>query len=132
MLWALSHSEHGDSRHPALRVLDLSGSGVADLWDGPERGVFASGWSRVPGDQRLVVVNERTDLHRPMVWAPVTGDVMEPAIDLPGEVGASWYPDGDALLVWHDHRGRVELHRLDLTEGYTSGAGTKRGDRAAS
>jgi Prolyl oligopeptidase family len=116
-LWALSHSEHGDSRHPALRILDLDGNGVADLWDGPERGVYATGWSRVSGDQRLLVTNERTDLHRPMVWEPLTSSEIEPGIDLPGEVGASWYPQSDTLLVRHDHRGRAELYRLALETG---------------
>ena len=48
-----------------------------------------------------------------MVWDPEDDVVVEPAIELPGEVGASWYPDADALLMWHDHRGRVEL-RLHL------------------
>ena len=44
-LVCLSHSEHGDSRHPALRVVDLRGRAVAELWDGPGRGLWASGWS---------------------------------------------------------------------------------------
>jgi len=116
-LFALSHSEHGDARHPALRVLDLAGKTVDELWDGPGRGVFATGWSRVRGDQRLLVVNERSDLHRPMVWSPGSSEVVEPGIDLPGEVGASWYPQADALLVRHDHRGRAELYRLPIPEG---------------
>src|SRR5438552_3163689 len=37
--------------------------------------------------------------------------------DLPGEVTASWYPDGSALLLGHDHRARVELYRFDLSSG---------------
>jgi acetyl esterase/lipase len=116
-LLALSHSEHGDSRNPALRVVDLAGSTVAVLWDGPGRGVHAAGWSRVPGDRRLLVSHERADLERPLVWSPELDEVTELSIDLPGEVGASWYPEGDALLVWHDHRGRVELYRLQLDGG---------------
>src|SRR5207302_4982629 len=34
-LFAIAHSEHGDSRNRALRVLDLEGNSVAELWDGP-------------------------------------------------------------------------------------------------
>ena len=38
-LVAIEHSEHGDSRHAALRVLRVAdGSTVADLWDGPGLG----------------------------------------------------------------------------------------------
>ena len=117
LLLALSHSEHGDSRHPALRALDLDGKTVGELWDGPGKGLRSSGWSRAPGDHRLLVTNERADLPRPMVWNPENGAIIEPALDLPGEVGASWYPDGDALLVWHDHRGRAELYRVGLEDG---------------
>jgi len=116
-MWGLSHSEHGDSRHPDIRVLDRSGKALADLSDGPGRGLWPSGWSRVPGDGRLIVTHERTDLPRPLVWLPTTNDGLEPEIDLPGEVEASWYPDGRALLLWHDHRGRADLYRLDLEDG---------------
>jgi dipeptidyl aminopeptidase/acylaminoacyl peptidase len=118
---ALQHSEHGDSRHPALRVLDLADRGaehpaavLGDLWDGPGRGLWASGWSPVAGDDRLLVIHERGDLPRPLIWDSAAGSVRELAVDLPGEVSASWYPDADALLVRHDHAGRGELYRLDL------------------
>jgi dipeptidyl aminopeptidase/acylaminoacyl peptidase len=50
-----------------------------------------------------------------LVWWPETGETKELHVDLPGEVGASWYPDGSALLIEHDDRARVELFRLDLT-----------------
>src|SRR5262249_6372442 len=70
---ALQHSEHGDSRHPALRVVDLAGaelSGptepgqgqrvvVGELSDGPGRGLWAGGWSPLVGDGRLLVRHER-------------------------------------------------------------------------
>src|SRR5207247_928091 len=67
-LLCLGHSEHGDSRHPALRVLDRRGGTVAELWDGPGRGLWALDWSPRPGDQRLLVQHERQDQPRPLVW----------------------------------------------------------------
>jgi acetyl esterase/lipase len=113
-LLCVSHAEHGDTQHRALRVIDLDGNTVGDLWDGPGLGLQSAGWSRVPGDQRLLVIHERADLHRPQLWSPLTGEVEELAIDLPGEVSAGWYPDASALLIEHDHRGRSELYRCDL------------------
>lgn len=113
-LLAISHSEHGDSRHPALRVLDRSGGRVADLWDGPGLAVWSGPWSPVAGDQRLLVLREGTGLLRPAVWAPAAGTVDDLALDLPGEVRADWYPDASALLLLHDHAGRAELFRYDL------------------
>ena len=116
-LLAITHSEHGDSRHPALRVLDRTGRAVADLWDGPGLAVWAGEWSRVPGDQRLIVLRERTGLLRPAVWAPEADAVTDLDLDLPGEVHAGWYPDATALLLTHDHAGRRELFRYDLAAG---------------
>lgn len=119
-LLCISHSEHGDSRHPALRIVDLDGTPLANLWDGPGLGLYAAGWSRLPGDQRLLVLHERQDLHRPLIWSPLTGETRVLSIDLPGDIDASWYPDGGALLIDHDYRGRNELYRLDLaTEALT-------------
>jgi acetyl esterase/lipase len=116
-MFCLIHSEHGDSRHPALRVCTSGGEAVHELWDGAGLGLWPAGWSRVPGDRRLVVIHERRDLPRPMLWTPESGETIDLEIDLPGEVGASWYPDGSALLISHDHRGRTELGRLDLATG---------------
>jgi len=113
----ISHSEHGDSRHPALRIVDLTARAVAELWDGPGRGLWAAGWSRVPGDQRLLVHHERRDMPRPLIWDVRRSEVVELEVDLPGEVEASWYPDGSALLLEHDYRGRSELYRYDLASG---------------
>jgi acetyl esterase/lipase len=113
-LICIGHSEHGDSRHPALRVTDLDGRPLADIWDGPGRGLWAEGWSPVPGDQRLLVQHERQDLPRPLVWDVRSGEARDLKLDLPGEVSASWYPDASALLLEHDYRGRVELFRYDL------------------
>jgi dipeptidyl aminopeptidase/acylaminoacyl peptidase len=116
LLVALEHSEHGDSRHPALRVLDRQGGSVAELWDGPGLGLAAGPWSPVPGDQRLLVIHERTGLDRPAIWSPLAGELTEPAIDLPGELSAEWYPGASALLLEHDHAGRTELYRYDVAE----------------
>jgi acetyl esterase/lipase len=113
-LLAIGHAEHGDSEHPALRVLARGGQAVAELWDGPGLGVWAGAWSPVAGDQRLVVLREREGLTRPAVWAPEGGEPIGLRLDLPGEVLASWYPDASALLLRHRHAGRSELYRYGL------------------
>jgi dienelactone hydrolase len=113
-LLAIEHSEHGDSRHPALRVIGEGGRRVGDLWDGPGLGLEAGSWSPVPGDRRLLIVHERRGTPRPAIWAPEAADVTEIEADLPGEMSASWYPSAASLLVAHDHRGRTELYRYDI------------------
>jgi acetyl esterase/lipase len=129
-LFAFHHSEHGDSRHPAVRVCDLSGARIAELWDGPGLGLTAGGWSPVPGDARLVVHHERDGTRRPLIWEPRHQEVVDPHLDLPGEVEASWYPDGTALLLEHDHAGRTELLKHDLETGSLSDLGIARGSAA--
>lgn len=130
-LLCISHSEHGDSLHPALRVLDLEGNGLAELSDGPGLGLWASGWSRVPGDPRLLVMHERKDLTRPLIWNIETNEASEVDLDFPGEVDASWYPDASCLLVVHSYRGRDELFRLNLQDGSLEAIETPPGTIAA-
>lgn len=113
-LIAIGHSEHGDSRHMALRVFRADGSAVADLWDGPGKGVYGSGFAPVPGDSRLLVGHERRGREELLIWDPVAGTERELVFDLPGEIGADWFPDGSALLVSHSHEARDELYRYDL------------------
>jgi dipeptidyl aminopeptidase/acylaminoacyl peptidase len=120
-LLAIGHSEHGDSRHPALRVLATSdGHTVAEKWDGAGKGLDALEFAPVAGDTRLLVAHERRGKEELLIWdvAADTETVLD--IDLPGEISASWYPDGTGLLVTHTYRSRNTLHRLDLAGGELS------------
>jgi dienelactone hydrolase len=129
-LVAVAHSEHGDSRHPALRVFRLDGAvatPVADLWDGPGRGLDALGFAPEPGDPRLLVRHERCGRAELLLWDPVAGRDTEIVLDLPGELAGSWYPDGEALLIEHEHAARSELYRYDLAVGRLDRLGTDPG-----
>ncbi|HEV7209694.1 MAG TPA: hypothetical protein VGN54_13285, partial [Mycobacteriales bacterium] len=65
---AISHSERGDNRHPAVRVLDFAGEAVADLDDGPGKGLHALGFL---GDSaELLVAHERAGRAELLVWSP--------------------------------------------------------------
>ncbi len=114
-LVVLAHAEHGDSRNPAVRVIDVAGNNVAELWDGPGRGLWPAWWSPVRGDRRLLVTHERQGIGRPLILDARSGAASEVEVDLPGEVDADWYPDGRALLLGHEHRGRTELYRYDVS-----------------
>lgn len=125
---ALSHAEHGDSRNPAFRVIDLAGSAIADLWDGPDRGLEPGEWSPVPGDGRIVLHHEREGIARPLLFDARTGAETRVEVDLPGEIWAvDWYPDARSLLLKHDHRARMELYRYDLATKKLTKVPTERG-----
>jgi len=126
-LIALSHSEHGDSRNPAVRVMDLAGTAVCELWDGPGRGLHPARWSPLPGDQRLIVLHEREGIGRPLILDATTGMTQEIALDLPFETTADWYPGADALLIGHNRRGRGELYRYELATRALTRIPTERG-----
>jgi acetyl esterase/lipase len=127
-LLAIEHSEHGDNRHPALRVLSVAdGTTIVEKWDGPGKGLTAVGFSRVPGDPRLLVVHERRGREELLIWDTATDTEAEIAIDLSGEVTAEWYPDGRALLIVHTHEARNTLHRYDVETGELSKLDTLRG-----
>lgn len=114
-LLAVGHSEHGDSRHPALRILSTSdGSAVAEKWDGAGKGIDAVAFAPVEGDQRLLVAHERRGRDELLIWDVATDTETALDLDLPGDVSADWYPDATALLVTHTHQARTGLFRYDL------------------
>ena len=122
-LLVVSHSEHGDPRYPALRVLRTATTTedapavVAEKWDGEGRGLHALEFAPLPGDRRLLVGHERRGREELLIWDVGTGTEAELVLDLPGDVTAGWYPDGSALLVGHDHAARTELYRYELASG---------------
>ena len=127
-LLAISHSEHGDSRHPAVRVLTATNfSTVADKWDGEGKGLAALEFSPVHGDSRLLVLHERRGREELLIWDVDADAETELDLGLPGEVVATWYPDASALLVVHFHQGRSSLHRYDLATGALSALDTPPG-----
>jgi dipeptidyl aminopeptidase/acylaminoacyl peptidase len=123
-LLVLSHSEHGDPRYPALRVLRAADTTleqpavVAEKWDGEGRGLHALAFGPLPADRRLLVGHERRGREELLIWDVDAGTETEIVLDLPGDVTAGWYPDGSALLVGHDFAARTELYRYDLATGH--------------
>jgi dienelactone hydrolase len=122
-LLVVSHSEHGDPRYPALRVLRTADTTldepavVVDKWDGEGRGLHALEFGPLPDDRRLLVGHERRGREELLIWDVEADTETELVLDLPGDVTAGWYPDGSALLVGHDHAARSELYRYDLASG---------------
>jgi dipeptidyl aminopeptidase/acylaminoacyl peptidase len=114
-LVAIEHSEHGDSRHAALRVLRVDdATAVADLWDGPGLGLGAVAFAPVAGDTRLIGRHERLGRWMPFIWDVATGAQRELKLDLPGDLAARWFPDASALLVAHVYQARSSLYRYEL------------------
>lgn len=127
-LLAISHSEHGDSRHPALRVLATKDfTAVADKWDGEGKGLSVLEFSPSPGDTRLLVLHERRGREELLIWDVAADSETEIELDLPGEVAASWYPNAEALLVVQFHQGRSSLYRYDLDAASLSSLNTPPG-----
>ncbi len=127
-LLAIAHSEHGDNRHSALRVLAVAdGATVAEKWDGKGKGLDAIAFSPVAGDQRLLVLHERRGREELLIWDVAADTEREISIDLPGEVSADWFADGHALLVAHTHEARNTLHRYDIETGKLSTLNTPPG-----
>jgi len=136
-LLAIAHSEHGDSRHAALRVVRVAdGSTVADLWDGPGKGLDPLGFSPVLGDPRMLVLHERRGRGELLIWDVESGAQTEVNLGLPGEISdAQWYREGGAVLVAVDHEARTRLFKVEPdtmaatpvgpTDGTVSSASTR-------
>jgi dienelactone hydrolase len=121
-LLAISHSEHGDSRHPSLRVIrtgldGTAGETVAELHDGAGLGLSPLAFPELAGDTRLLVGHERLGRDELLIWDVADGDQTELHLDLPGDLTGDFYPDGQALLVIHTHAARSTLYRYDLESG---------------
>jgi dienelactone hydrolase len=120
-LLAITHAEHGDSRHPAVRVLSCAdGSTVAEKWDGPGKGLDALAFSPVAGDNRLLVQHERRGRDELLIWDVATDTETLVELGLTGDISADWYPDGSALLVVHVEKARNTVHRYDIASGTLS------------
>ncbi|MGI4895475.1 MAG: prolyl oligopeptidase family serine peptidase [Janthinobacterium lividum] len=125
---AIAHSEHGDSRHPDLRVLTLAGATVAALSDGPGKGVSPLEFSPVPGDPRLLVEHERDGRAELLVLDVLTGAETPVVLGVAGEVaGAEWTRDGAGLIVLIDHEARTLLYRVDLENAAAQAIGPETG-----
>jgi dipeptidyl aminopeptidase/acylaminoacyl peptidase len=107
--------EHGDSMHPALRVVDPStGETLADQTD-EGMALHAACWSPVPGDQRLAVIHERRGDDHPAIWDLASGEWRDLDLPLAGPlVAAAWWPDAGSLLIVQTDEGRDRLFRFDL------------------
>ncbi|MFI6474086.1 prolyl oligopeptidase family serine peptidase [Streptomyces sp. NPDC050516] len=117
-LIAVEHTEHGDAMHSALRVVRPDGSAVAELDDTKggteELGLEVLGFAPLADDTRLLVAHQRRGRWEPMIWDVASGEEIDLALDLPGDVSAEWYPDGSGLLVVHSFEARSGLFRFDL------------------
>jgi dipeptidyl aminopeptidase/acylaminoacyl peptidase len=117
-LLAISHSEHGDSRHPDVRVIRVSdGAAVAEKSDGPGKALSPLAFAPVAGDGRLLLLHERRGREELLIWDVLADTETELALDLPGEVMADFSPEASFLLVWHTHAARTRLHRYDIATG---------------
>ncbi|MEV4888750.1 prolyl oligopeptidase family serine peptidase [Nonomuraea sp. NPDC055795] len=116
-LIAINHGEYGDFRRPALRVVRPCGDTVAELYDGPDKGVVGLRFAPIMGDRRLLTLHERRSRHEPLVWDPASGEQREIWLKDPGDLNAEWYADGRALLITREDRARSYLHRYDLGGG---------------
>ncbi|MEO7126979.1 MAG: S9 family peptidase, partial [Nakamurella sp.] len=127
-IWVLSHSEHGDSRYPSLRAYAIENDAIlGELDDTPGKGLTALEFSPVAGDQRLLVGHERHGHDGLGIWDVASGEFTELDINLPGDVDATFYADGKALLLVHTHRGRSELHHFDIDAGRVTTLPSERG-----
>jgi dipeptidyl aminopeptidase/acylaminoacyl peptidase len=139
-LLALSDTSHGDTLHPTVQVADAAGQIVASAYDGRGNTVDPAGWSPVEGDQRLALVVDHTGRRTVEVLDVTSGARTPCAVDVPGELDVEdWWPDGSALLLAHEHRGRRTLLRYTIADGRvadidlgpgTVGAGRVRPDGA--
>ncbi len=109
-------------RRAAVTVYDRDGAIVGVCGDLPAGPVRAIRFSRVAGDQRLLVNSERSGFARPAIWDPRSGERVD--YDLPELRGETIPLDWDAargeLLLLHVEDGIHRLLTLDERSGEIS------------
>ena len=122
----LGFAPAGNWLRMGIRVVRLSDRVVvAELLD-EGRSLAAVGFH--PTNPRLVLFgHERRDNAAPCVWDIVSGQQDDVLTSLKGDVTASWYPDGDALLLSVLHDARHRLFRFDRATGDVTGIETPTG-----
>jgi dipeptidyl aminopeptidase/acylaminoacyl peptidase len=102
----------------SLVALDMSnGERIAELWDGPESSIRMSSFAPRPGDMRLLATTNRSDVERPLIWNPRTGERTDLALDeLGGEImPLDWSPDASQVLLCQFERAVQQLYIYDLS-----------------
>lgn len=109
----------GVRRFGVTAIDAASGRALGLRFDPPDGTARAIRFSPIAGDDRLLVVSERSGFARPHVWNPRSGEVR--TIELPELTGdvhpLDWSPDGDRLLLAHVGTGEHRLLEYDLRTG---------------
>ena len=118
-LAVVASTERGGFQHNGLIAIETdTGRVVRELWqDGATIG--ASGFSPVPGDNRLLATSTRTGYVRPFFWDPVSGEESDIHLaDLPGDVSpVDWSPDGQRILLAQSRYSEQHLAMMDVASG---------------
>ncbi|WP_405093729.1 alpha/beta fold hydrolase [Micromonospora sp. NBC_01392] len=107
-------------------VLDSRGGPVAVLSGGAGRRIWPLGFAPGSGPARLLLVVEEDDEYAIATWARADG-LSRHRWRFDTEITASWYPDGNRVLVRQDRHAGSRLHCADLTAGTLTGVPTPAG-----
>lgn len=108
------------SRLYSVVVFDAqTGVEVGELWDGAGQSVDLTGFSPLPGDERVLGTSTKSGQIRPYLWHPRHHERMDLEFPtLEGNVLAwDWSPDGRKLLLCQSHWAQQQLYTYDLAAG---------------
>ncbi|MCZ3386164.1 MAG: prolyl oligopeptidase family serine peptidase [Actinomycetia bacterium] len=106
----------GDWQRMGARVIRLT-DGVTTAERFNARGEFLPVGFDPADASRVLVVDNSGGQPRPALWDLAEDQLHELSIDLDGDIAASWYPNGSALLVTALHNARHTLHRFEIASG---------------
>ena len=78
-------SDHSGNLDLSLLAFDTAtGQQIAELWDGSQTGMAAFLFSPLANDFRLLGTTNRSGVHRPFIWNPLTGERTNLALERTG------------------------------------------------
>jgi dienelactone hydrolase len=129
-LLVATSTEHGGGLRFGLVCVDPVRGGVVGRLDEEDAGHLQScTFSPRAGDARVLTTSDRSDVRRPLLWHPVTGQREDLAVpDLDGDVVPfGWSDDGERVLLLQTHRAVERLHVHHLGSGTTRPLGEPAG-----
>lgn len=113
----IGSSDRSGSLELSLLALDAAtGRQIGELWDGAQTGMATFMFSPLARDFRLLATSNRSGVHRPFLWNPLTGERTNLQLDeLEGEIlPVDWSADGQRLLLVQFSQAVQRLYLYDV------------------
>jgi len=118
-VFVIGSAERSQGRQLSLLAFNAdTGQKIGELWEGDDCSVTPLFFSPVKGDTRLTAITNRGGIERLVIWNPLTGERIDPALDdIQGSLQAfDWSADGKRILFCTFNAAVQQLYVYEVEE----------------